>query len=190
MINEWIQRIAAGDLSAFERVYKKYKAPFTSYFRQQQGIKDTDVTTVMDLYQDACTTLYNNIHTGRLTSWDSSVSKFVSYLIQIGKFILFNRRRKRQIDVDTDVDLSRIEQEDDAEYNALLGVIWSSVNQMQEPCNQLLLLTCFEKKSHEEVAQIMHYANADTVGTQRFRCMKKLKAFVRKQFKDLGYDYD
>ena len=190
MINEWIQRVAAGDLAAFERVYKKYKAPFTSYFRQQQGIKDSDVTTVMDLYQDACTTLYNNIHTGRLTSWDSSESKFVSYLIQIGKFILFNRRRKRQIDVDTDVDLSRIEQEDDTEYNVLLSVIWSSVNQMQEPCNQPLLLTCFEKKSHEEVAQIMHYANADTVGTQRFRCMKKLKAFVRKQFKDLGYDYD
>ena len=62
MIDEWIKRIADGDLTAFERVYVKYKLPFIRYFRANQGVGATEVT---DLYQDACTAFFNNIRTSK-----------------------------------------------------------------------------------------------------------------------------
>lgn len=191
MIDAWIKRIAAGDLSAFERVYEQFKLPFIRYFRANQGVGASEVT---DLYQDACTALFNNIRTGRLTGWDSRDDVFGPYLIQIGRYLLFNKRRKRQLplEYDEDVVLNFRGEESgyDEEKEAMLTIVRNSVDQMQQPCAQLLNLVCFEKKSHQEVAEIMHYANADSVGTQRFRCMQKLKGFVRKQFKDLGFGYD
>lgn len=191
MIDEWIKRIADGDLSAFERVYVKYKLPFIKYFRANQG---AGATEAMDLYLDACTTLFNNIRTGRLNGWSSADDTFSAYLIQIGRFLLFNKRRKRQLPLTYDDDaVFNFKGEDselDKEREAMLTIVRNSVSQMPQPCSQLLNLVCFEKKSHQEVAKIMHYANADSVGTQRSRCMQKLRSFVRKQFKDLGYEYE
>ena len=191
MIDEWIKRIADGDLASFERVYEKFKLPFIKYFRANQGVGATEVT---DLYLDACTTLFNNIRTGRLIGWSSPEDTFGSYMIQIGRFLLFNKRRKRQLPLTYDDDAVFNFKGEDSEYDeereAMLSIVRNSVTQMQQPCAQLLSLVCFEKKSHQEVAEIMHYANADSVGTQRHRCMQKLKGFVRKQFKDLGYEYD
>lgn len=189
MIDEWIKRIADGDLAAFERVYEKFKLPFIRVLRSTQGVGPSEA---IDLYQDACTAFFNNVRTGRLTGWNAPDDKFTTYIIQVGLYLLFNKRRKRQLPLEYDEDaVLRFRQEDD-EYDekqdVLLSIVRNSVAQMQQPCSQLLHLVCFEKKSHQEVAEIMHYANAETVGTQRSRCMQKLRAFVAKQFKDQGFE--
>lgn len=189
MIDAWIKRIADGDLAAFERVYEKYKDSFIRIFRAQQSLSTSEA---IDLFQDTCTALFNNIRTGRLTEWSSPDEQFTGYIITIGRYLLFNKRRKRQLPLEYDEDAVLRYGEDGDDYDenkeVLLSIVRNSVNQMQHPCAQLLNLVCFEKKSHQEVAEIMHYANADSVGTQRFRCMQKLIGFVAKQFKDLGFE--
>ena len=69
------------------------------------------------------------------------------------------------------------------------AVIRSAVKEMKMPCSKLLYLAIYYEKSHEEIASIMHYANARTVTTQRSRCTQKLIGFLRKRFKELGYEY-
>lgn len=199
MIDDLIRRIADGDLSAFERLYNKYRGPFVRYFKAREQLSDS---RAQDLYQDSCITIFNKIRTGNLTKWDSDDSKFNTYIIQIGRFLLLNIRRKRQIPLLFDTDKikgimdgdsnndSLIDVEYDEELEVMVGLMRTSVAQMVHPCKEILTLTCFEKKSHQEVALIMNYASAETVGTQRSRCMKKLKAFVLEQFKALGYNYE
>ena len=191
MIDYWIKRIAAGDLSAFEQVYEAYKGPFIRLYRANQGLSTADA---LDLYTDACTALFNNIHTGRLTEWKHGGGEFQTYINTIGRNILFNKRRKQQpplvYDTDKILNSKELEDEYDEERGAMLKLIRTDVDQMPYPCNKLLNLTSFEKKSYQEVAVIMHYASAETVGTQRSRCFQKLKDFVKKQFKDLGYLYE
>ena len=64
----------------------------------------------------------------------------------------------------------------------------TTVRDMPQPCDQLLKLVIYMKKSNKEVAEIMNYANADSVKTQRSRCMKKLGDKVKQRFKAAGYE--
>jgi DNA-directed RNA polymerase specialized sigma24 family protein len=46
---------------------------------------------------------------------------------------------------------------------------------MDEPCCSLLDKFYWEELSGEEIARQMNYKNADTVKTQKYKCMQKLK---------------
>ena len=76
----------------------------------------------------------------------------------------------------------------DQEKDDKLFIVRTAVRDMPELCSQLLQLVVYQKKSHKEVAEIMHYANEDSVKTQRHRCMGKLKKIVKERFKIAGYE--
>ena len=117
-----------------------------------------------------------------------------AYIINTGKWMSLNDYRKRQTPLTFDTDYvmrydAVVDEESDFEKNEKLAVIRSAVKEMKMPCSKLLYLAIYYEKSHEEIASIMHYANARTVTTQRSRCTQKLIGFLRKRFKELGYEY-
>lgn len=194
--NNYIDRIIGGDRKAFESLYRSFKPQFMAKFIHEQSMSREDAE---DLYHDACIVLCNNIETGRLTALEDNQIR--QYLNKTGRFVLFNKRRKRQIPLTVDSDvLARFGSEEsttspdiedipyDKEHDDTLFVVRTAVRDMPEPCATLLNLTVYQKKSHREVAQIMHYSSEDTVKTQRYRCMGKLKETVRKRLKIAGYE--
>lgn len=62
------------------------------------------------------------------------------------------------------------------------------VADMQEPCNTLLKLYYWEKKDGQQIATLLNYKNPDSVKTQKFKCMKKLKTTLMNRLKESLYD--
>ncbi len=203
-----IGRISSGDDRAFDELYCTYRKGFLALFRKCFDVGEEDA---LDLYQEACAALYNNIRSKKVTEDNLPAAKVHPYLISTGKWILYNKRRKRQVPLVFETDLvmrfhgteeemgrspienlaalDKVEDESyDKEYDDKLFVIRSSVRDIPEPCSRLLDLVVFQGKSHKEVAEIMHYANTDTVSSQRWRCMQKLRELVLSRFKLLGYE--
>lgn len=204
MIDNYINRLIAGDRQVFDVIYATFKSQFIALFRKSQGLGRDEAET---LYHDACAILLNNVESGRLTRDSIQNSQLKAYLNNTGKYILFNKLRKRQVPliVDTDyimtygdLDSSRKqnnksmardpEESYDMEMDDKLFIIRTTVRDMPQPCDQLLKLVIYMKKSNKEVADIMNYANADSVKTQRSRCMKKLRDKVKQRFKAAGYE--
>ena len=149
----------------------------------------------LDLYQDACTALLNNIKTGRLKEDALPDSALRSYINQTGKFILYNRRRKKAVPLTFDTDWvinldESVPEEDDRELQDKLFIIRKAVELMPMPCSQLLELRFFKEKKGAEIASIMKYANPDSVKTQVNKCKAKLKEVILKRFRECGYDED
>lgn len=204
MIDNYINSLIDGDRQVFDVIYSTFKGQFVALFRKTQGLGRDEAET---LYHDACAILLNNVETGRLMRDSLLNSQLKAYLNNTGKYVLFNRRRKRQVPltVDTDyilnygdLDSSRKQNNrsmalyDDEEYDEdmddKLFIIRTTVRDMPQPCAQLLKLVIYMKKSHKEVAEIMNYANEDSVKTQRYRCMGKLRDKVIERFKAAGYE--
>ena len=204
MIDNYINRLIAGDRQVFDVIYATFKSQFIALFRKSQGLGRDEAET---LYHDACAILLNNVESGRLKRDSIQNSQLKAYLNNTGKYILFNKLRKRQVPliVDTDyimtygdLDSSRKqnnksmardpEESYDMEMDDKLFIIRTTVRDMPQPCDQLLKLVIYMKKSNKEVAEIMNYANADSVKTQRSRCMKKLGDKVKQRFKAAGYE--
>ena len=181
-----IDEVAKGNLSAFDKIYLSNKDQFLALMKKDEGL---DVDSARDLYQEACAALYNNICTGRLTGESLGNNKLRTYLNQVGKYILYNKRRKRQVPLyfDTDKVFSFEKEEEEYDFSheirdARLFIVRTSVRDMPKPCSELLRLVLFLKKSHEDVARIMGYSNADSVKTQRSKCMRKLREVAEKRF--------
>jgi len=181
-----IDEVAKGNLSAFDKIYLSNKDQFLAFMKKDEGL---DGDSAQDLYQEACAALYNNICTGRLTGGSLGNNKLRTYLNQVGKYILYNKRRKRQVPLyfDTDKVFSFEKEEEEYDFSheirdARLFIVRTSVRDMPKPCSELLRLVLFLKKSHEDVARIMGYSNADSVKTQRSKCMRKLREVAEKRF--------
>jgi len=68
-------------------------------------------------------------------------------------------------------------------------IIRSLVEQLGKPCAPLLLGHLWKNKSMETLAQELGYSNADSAKSQKAKCMKKVKTFVKQQLIEYGYGY-
>lgn len=197
MNSNYINRIIDGDKRAFDDMYKALKPEFIRICRRRFSLGRS---LSEDLYHDALAVLYNNIETGRLERDKLPDEKVGAYVGLIARNIQYNRNRKRQIPLvynpwrllnDSDDESSGKLGEEvpyDAETDDKLFILRTTVRDMPMPCAEILRLAVYEKKSNEEVASIMHYANSDSAKTQRSRCMQKLRDQVKKRFKECGYE--
>lgn len=188
-MKNYISEIINGNMKAFDALYKSYRMQITTYFRFSQGLNWEDS---LDLYQDICTAVLNNIKTGRLKADSLPDSSIKAYLKKTGLFILYNRRRKRTVPMTFDSDWilnfnDKIPQEDNSEMADKLSIIRSTVEKMQMPCSKLLELKFFNEKSGEDIARIMNYANSDSVKTQMSKCRTRLRSVIDRKFKEYGY---
>lgn len=188
-MKNYISEIINGNMKAFDALYKSYRMPITTYFRLNQGLNREDS---LDLYQDICTIVLNNIKTGRLKPDSLPDLSLKAYLKKTGQFILYNRRRKRTVPMTFDSDWimnfnDKIPQEDNSEMADKLSIIRSTIENMQMPCSKLLELKFFNEKSGTDIARIMNYANSDSVKTQLSKCRTKLRAVIDRKFKEYGY---
>ena len=189
-MKNYISEIVGGNMNAFDELYKAYRMQFLIYCRINHGLSHDDA---IDLYQDVCAALLNNIKTGRLKEGSLPDSSLRTYINNTGKFILFNRRRKKSVPLTFDTDWimnldESIPDEDDREKEDKLFIVRKAVELMPMPCSKLLELRFFKEKKGAEIAEVMNYASADSVKTQVNKCKAKLHDIIVERFKECGYE--
>ena len=179
---------------AFSEFYQNNRRPFVVYIKSKN--KKYDDETIYDWYQDSCVVLYDSIRAGKLSDAKTDI-KLIHYLWRIGHNKYVDKCRKdhyqkeyekakkkagiagkingKDISVEKDI-FDRI-----SETSEKISIAYQAVRAMVEPCNTILTLFYWDEKSGQEIADICGYANADSVKTQRFKCMNKLKAYIKKQ---------
>jgi RNA polymerase sigma factor (sigma-70 family) len=168
-----------------------------------------------DAYQEAFIRLQQHILTERLTA-DNIQKSILAYFKTIGRYValeIINQRNKGQnhTDEENDIDTINIKEElefsdepmddeplssdqsfdpnDDMDTQERERIIRSLVEQLGKPCAPLLLGHLWENKSMEILAQELGYSNADSAKSQKAKCMKKVKTFVKQQLIEYGYGY-
>lgn len=171
---QYIAALQNGDQRAFADLYDAYRGRFFGYMLKYYRKSDDYIA---DLYQDSCVAFWQNIQKGKLAP-ETLTSSIETYIIGVAKYILMARdRRYKEILSDRELSsfapaVSEERLRDETERDE---VIQSVVNRMDEPCCSLLDKFYWEELSGEEIARQMNYKNADTVKTQKYKCMQKLK---------------
>ena len=208
---EIIQSFIDNNQHGIREVYYAWRVPFEqSLMRLLPNTDDMD-----DAYQEAFIRLQQHILTERLTA--NNIQKSVlAYFKTIGRYValeMINQRNKGQNQTDEDEDTDAIDIKEDLELSDDLmddepksseqsfdpnddmdsqereRIIRSLVEQLGKPCAPLLLGHLWENKSMEILAQELGYSNADSAKSQKAKCMKKVKTFVKQQLIEYGYGY-
>ena len=208
---EIIQSFIDNNQHGIREVYYAWRVPFEqSLMRLLPNTDDMD-----DAYQETFIRLQQHILTERLTA-DNIQRSVLAYFKTIGRYValeMINQRNKGLKDAyeeeDTDTILIKEELEcpddlmddepksseqsfdpnDDMDSQERERIIRSLVEQLGKPCAPLLLGHLWENKSMEILAQELGYSNADSAKSQKAKCMKKVKTFVKQQLIEYGYGY-
>lgn len=174
-MNSLIEKIKNGDLKALDRVYLEHQTKFYGFAKKQ--FPSISLEELEDIYHDTIIVFYQNIRRGILTEIKSSMS---AYIIQIGKIKLIHyvEKTKKNMAIYDDYADSTVEQSEyDHKIDQAVKFVFSK---MSDACKQILNLFYFEKKSMDEIALILNYKNADTVKSQKSRCISSFYNNVTK----------
>ncbi len=196
---EYIRRFTVNDQAAMAGFYDRVYPQFVSYFRNK--FKKPEEYS-MDLFHDSYMAMYDNILCGKLTP-DNLTSSLYQYLLGIAirkmqagdrkthefdKVPMFHTGPEEEVTLDTKVQKKLMDEADAEEsekkLNELKDFVERAVSELAPPCNELLRNFYWNRMSGNEIATAMNYSNADSVKTQKHKCMKKLKPIVE-QFRRL-----
>lgn len=169
---------------------------FASYFKSKYN-KPEDY--ISDLFIESYEALWNNINNGRLTE-DKLTTSLYQYMLGIAiNMLKAGDRKTKELfkvnmffkaadSVDESLD-TRVQAkiqyeaehaEDDEKQLEMEDFVDRAVSEMPPPCNEILRYFYWNKLSGNEIAEIMNYSNADSVKTQKNKCMNKLKPLVQR----------
>ncbi|MEO1052701.1 MAG: sigma-70 family RNA polymerase sigma factor [Bacteroidota bacterium] len=173
-----IEKIKKGGESELAEVYKAFRGEFLSWITKNFKCTQDDAK---DIYQHTILIFYENILSGKLVELKSSAK---TYLFAIGKnkaLELYKASNRFTDDFDTvklggvDNSLEELDEKEDD-----LRLVVKSLDELGEPCSQLLRLYYYQKRSMDEIAAEMGYKNTDTAKSLKYKCMRRLKKIYKK----------
>lgn len=196
-MGNYIDRIINGEMQAFDDLYLKYKNPVTTILQSKFSKLRNEIP---DYYQSACLTVLEYCESGKLKPGDLPDRNIKAYLIRIASNTILSGLRKggknRAVFLPLDDPKQTAycqkgvekasDDEEDPDYEEKIEIIRQAVDEMPDPCGKLLRMRHREKRSSEEIAKVMDYANGDVAKNMVSRCMRKLKAFVIERFENMG----
>ena len=179
-----IQEIKAGNQQVIVLLYKEYRDEFIQFAIKNYGLSREELK---DVFQDTIIAFYENIASGKLEYLSSDVK---TYLFAIGKRQASNHKRNlfKIGNLSTDDDIKAILTdiaEEMEQPNELEDVVKKVLSELPDQERRILELFYYEKKSMEEIASIMGYANANSMKKKKSLILKKVGEQVIKLSKGL-----
>lgn len=177
-----LENLQKAQEEVFIEIYRKYRDSFISWVAK---IYSCDRDTAADCFQDAVIILMNNAKTGKLGHLDAGIK---TYLFAVGKNVLLKKYNKHKKElsfekIPSEYELAGMDEYDELfNYkNNLFDKIAELATNMKEPCKSILKHFYYENLSMDKIAEIMRYKNAETVKSQKVRCMKYLEDSLEKE---------
>lgn len=174
-----IAQIRNGGQSELEWIYKAYRSEFLHWISREFHCSADDSK---DIYQVAVIIFYENVRSGKLEHLASSLK---TYLFGIGKNVARDQMRKasRNTSIHQEQWLKEylIDEPEEKVDENLFTVAKKVLSTLGQPCQQLIELFYYQKRTMEEISVQLNYKNADTAKNQKCKCMARLRALFEKE---------
>ena len=171
--NHIIEKIRLGGQSELGMIYEEYRSEFIQWIIKEYHCSDDDSK---DIYQLTILIFYDNVKSGKL---EHLVSTIKTYLFGIGKNIAKENMRKarRHTPINQEKWLKEylIDEPDQVVDEDAFSIAKKALEKLGQPCQKLVELFYYEKKSMDEISAMLNYKNAETAKNQKCKCMARLR---------------
>ncbi len=176
-----IENLRKGSEKALKHVYEDNRDKFLNFAKRYNLSHEDNI----DIYQDAFIIFYDNIMSGKIDTFTSSIS---TYLFSIGKYLIFDKMKKKNRTINTDFDLtlikneeefvpiSDIENDDLTEEQTLLQKHFVTLGKQ---CQELLTLFYYTGYTIKDILEQGKYNNENVIKSTKSRCIKTLKERIK-----------
>ena len=176
---EIIQKIKSGGQTELGLIYEEHREEFLRWVVKEFSCSLDDAK---DIYQLTILIFHDNIRLGKLEHLVSSVK---TYLFGIGKNIVKEnlRKQKRFIPISKEKWLKEhlIDEPTTKIDDAVFARAKNALSKLGQPCQRLIELFYYEKKSIPEITIAMNYKNPETAKNQKCKCMARLRKLFEEE---------
>lgn len=177
--DEIIEKIKSGGQTELGLIYEEYREEFLRWVVKEFNCTLDDGK---DIYQLTILIFHDNIRLGKLEHLVSSVK---TYLFGIGKNIVKEnqRKEKRFIPISKEKWLKEnlIDEPTHKIDDAVFERAKNALSKLGQPCQRLIELFYYEKKSIPEITLAMNYKNPETAKNQKCKCMARLRKLFEEE---------
>ena len=172
-----LEDLRKGSDTLLRRVYEENRDKFLNFAKRYNLSEDENI----DIYQDAYVIFYDNIMSGKIESFTSSIS---TYLFSIGKYLIFDQMRKNKKTVGNNYDLSLVGEADEEvgyferdrpELTTEQRLLQKHFGSLGPKCQELLTLFYYRGFTIQEIMEAENYNSENVVKAAKSRCMKTLR---------------
>jgi RNA polymerase sigma-70 factor (ECF subfamily) len=161
-----------------KRIYVSYRHEFFLWAIRNYKCTPEDAE---EIYQQTMIIFYENIVFEKLKAITTEVK---TYIFSIGKNKIREYLRKKKLSELPDhsdyfIDNSLFYGSDEHEYENKLNLVEHCITQLGEPCKSILVQFYYQKKSMSDIADHLNYKNSDSMKTQKFKCIQRLKSIYQ-----------
>ena len=174
-----IMQLRSGGQAGLGQIYEEYREEFVHWLTREFHCSMDDSK---DIYQLTILIFYENVKSGKLEHLVSSVK---TYLFGIGKNVLREnmRKAKRNTPINQEKWLREylVDEPDERPDENLFAIADKVLANLGQPCQELVGMFYYERKSMEEISVRLNYKNADTAKNQKCKCMARLRLLFEKE---------
>ena len=176
-----LEDLRQGSDTVLRQVYEENRDKFLNFAKRYNLSEDENI----DVYQDAYVIFYDNVMSGKIESFTSSIS---TYLFGIGKYLIFDQMRKNKKTVGDSYDISmvgeadedmstlEIDKPDETPEQQLLRKYFGTLG---KKCQELLTLFYYRGFTISEIVESENYNSENVVKAAKSRCMKTLRERIK-----------
>ncbi|HTE32588.1 MAG TPA: sigma-70 family RNA polymerase sigma factor [Chryseolinea sp.] len=176
---EIIFKIRSGGQSELGAIYEEFREEFLHWIMREYHCSSDDS---QDIYQLTILIFYDNIRQGKLQHLVSSVK---TYLFGIGKNIAKEnlRKEKRFVPIGQEKWLKNylIDEPSQQVDESAFAKARTALEKLGQPCQRLIELFYYEKKSMPEITDALGYKNPETAKNQKCKCMARLRKIFEQE---------
>jgi RNA polymerase sigma-70 factor (ECF subfamily) len=156
-------------------MYNEHRSVFFGFARKFNISEDE----IADIYQEAFLALRKHALSGKLLEVKCSLR---TYLFGIGKYLIFNELKKKNKLVpikfnETEVEPVEVKADDPLTIEQKL--LQQNFKKLGKKCQQVLTMFYYRGLTNEEISKMEGYENDAVVRSQKSRCLKTLKEYIK-----------
>lgn len=176
-----LEELRMGSDTVLRQVYEENRNKFLNFARRYDLSDDENI----DIYQDAFIIFHDNVMSGKVQSFTSSIA---TYLFGIGKYLIFDQMKKNKRTVGSNYDLTRVGEEDELvttleldepELTPEQQLLQKHFPSLGKQCQELLTLFYYRGFTIQEIMQAENYNSENVVKAAKSRCMRTLKERIK-----------
>ena len=182
-----VMSILQNDSRGWRYICRNMKQGFAAILSRTFSFGRTANADIEDIFQDSCIVLMQKVKGGKFTiTGEHSVFKF---LVKIGinnacnfirKHRLLTSKEEVTVTLNLHDDNQDVELSVDEQQQAQDEFLDRAFDSLPDTCKAIFKKFYWERKSMDEIADIIGYNTADSVKSKKSNCMKKFKDFAKK----------
>lgn len=169
-----INKVRDQDRKTLSQIYSNGYPMLEKYILDNSGNSDD----AADIFQDA---MYLFIKKTADPKFELK-SKISTFLFGIGKNLWLKKLTKKKLDtqgIQSEMAFDELPEEDFQQFERT-KLMKKCIDLLGEPCKTIIVQFYFFQTSMKEIAEMLHYTNANNAKNQKYKCFMRLKKMMLK----------